>query len=255
MQLRVSGISDDTSEAELSELFSKMGTVGSVVIVRDIITGKSRGFGMVKMPDSTQAEEAVKKLDGITLGSRQIAVGKMPETLPGEMEFREWIADNAFDVLQKVGISQGQTILDYGCGPGAFTIPCARIVGKKGKVYALEVRSAALKRVREQAEDEGLGNIETILADSSMLTTGLSDRSMGVVLVYDVMHAISEKMTLLEELHRVLKRDGFLSIFPMHIGTDRMLEVMKHCTLFRFRDSYTLPAYTTPSKILNFDKQ
>jgi len=200
VQLRVGGLADDTSEAELNELFSKIGTVGSVIIVKDISTGKSRGFGMVKMPNSTQADEAIKKLDG------------------------------------------------------TFTIPCARIVGEKGKVYALEVRSEALKRVKEKAEGEGLGNVETILADSSMLATGLSDRSMDVILVYDVMHAISEKMALLEELHRVLKRDGFLSIFPMHMGTDRMLKVMKRCPLFRFRDSYAPPGYTTPSEILNFNK-
>ena len=255
MQLHVGGLADDTSEAELNELFSKIGAVGSVIIVKDISSGKSRGFGMVKMPSSTQAEKAIKELDGTTLRSRQIAVTKMPETLPGEMEFREWLADNAFEVFQKVGISQGQTALDYGCGPGIFTIPCARIVGEKGKVYALEVRPEALKRVKEKAEGEGLGNVETILADSSMLATGLSDRSMDVILVYDVMHDISEKMALLEELHRVLKRDGFLSIFPMHMGTDRMLEIMKHCPLFRLRDSYTPPGHKTASEILNFNNK
>lgn len=254
MQLRVGGLADDTSEAELNELFSKIGTVGSVVIVKDIKNGKSRGFGMVKMPDSTQAKGAIKKLDGTMLRSRKITVARMPETLPGEMEFREWLADNAFEVLRKVGISQGQTVLDYGCGSGAFTIPCAKIVGEKGKVYALEVRAEALKRVKEQAEGEGLGNVETILADSSMLATGLLDECMDVILVYDVMHDINEKMALLEELHRVLKKDGFLSIFPMHIGTDRMLEIMKRCPLFRFKDSYALPGYTTPSEILNFNK-
>ena len=188
------------------------------------------------------------------LRSSQIAVGKMPETLPGEMEFREWLADNAFEMFQKVGISQGQTVLDYGCGPGAFTIPCARIVGEKGKVYALEVRPEALKRVKEKAEGEGLDNIETILADSSMLATGLSDMSMDVILIYDVMHTISEKMVLLEELHRILKRNGLLSIFPMHVGTDGMLEIMKQCPLFHFRDNYTFPGHKTASEILNFNK-
>jgi len=112
---------------------------------------------------------------------------------------------------------------------------------------------SSLKRVKEQAEGEGLGNVETILADSSMLATGLSDRSMDVILVYDVMHDISEKMVLLEELHRVLKRDGFLSIFPMHMGTDKMMEIMKRCPLFRFRDSYTPPGHRTASEILNFE--
>jgi ubiquinone/menaquinone biosynthesis C-methylase UbiE len=75
-----------------------------------------------------------------------------------------------------------------------------------------------------------------------------------VILVYDVMHTIGEKMALLEELHRVLKRNGFLSIFPMHVGTDGMLEIMKQCPLFRFRDSYTFLGHKTASEILNFNK-
>jgi SAM-dependent methyltransferase len=253
-QLRICGFADDASEAELNELFSKIGTVEWVNIVRDIISGKSRGFAMARMPDNTQAEKAIEKLNGTTLRSRQITVAKMPETLPGEMEFREWLADNAFEVLQQVGVRRGHIVLDYGCGPGDFTVPCARVVGEKGKVYALEVRPAALERLKKRAESAGLGNVETILADNSVLATGLSDGSIDVTLVYDVMHAINEKMVLLEELHRVLKNDGFLSVFPMHMGTEGMLESMKNCPLFRFRDSYSLPAYKTPSEILNFNK-
>ena len=255
VQLHVGGLADGASEAELNELFSKIGTVSSAIVVKDIISGKSRGFGMVKMPGSTEADEAIKKLNGTMLRGRKITVSKMPGTLPGEMEFREWLADNALEVLQKVGISQGQTVLDYGCGPGIFTIPCARIVGEKGKVYALEVRPEALKRVGDKVEREGLGNVKTMLGDSSSLATGLPDSSMDVVLVYDVMHAISDKTALLEELHRVLKKEGLLSLFPMHMGTDRMMEIMKRCPLFRFRDIYTLPGYKTPSEILNFDKR
>lgn len=254
MQLYVGGLDEDISERELSRLFSKIGSVKSVAIIKDIYSGKSRGFAVVKMSTSEDVEEAVKQLNGTRLGRRKIAVSQMPETLPGEMEFREWLHENAFEVLREVGISQGQTVLDYGCGRGVFTIPCARIVGETGKVYAFEVRPEALERVKERADGEGLGNVETILADSSRLATGLSDRSMDVILVYDVMHAISEKMRLLEELHRALKRDGFLSIFPMHMGTDKMLEIMKHCPLFRFRDSYAPPGHKTASEILNFIK-
>jgi len=254
MQLYVGGLSNDTSENELNELFSKIGAVKSATIIKDINSGKSRGFAVVKMTSDAKAEEAIKQLNGATLGSRQIVVTRVPEMLPGEMEFREWLRDNAFEVLRKVGVKKGETVLDYGCGPGIFTIPCAKIVGGEGKTYALEVRPHVLERVKEKARNEGLGNIETVLSDSSKVTTGLPDESVDAILVYDVMHAIDDRQGLLKELHRVLRRDGFLSIFPMHMGTDKMLKIMNKCDLFYLRDRYGPPGHKTASEILNFDK-
>jgi hypothetical protein len=60
---------------------------------------------------------------------RNIVVRRMPETLPGEMEFREWPIEHS-EVLIHVGVREAQTVLDYGYGSGIFTIPSARIVGK-----------------------------------------------------------------------------------------------------------------------------
>jgi SAM-dependent methyltransferase len=254
MHLFVAGLSDDTTEEELRELFSRIGTVKSAMIIRDAYSGKPKGFGGVEMSSSTEGEEAIRELSGAMLGGRQISVSKGPEMLPGELEFRTWLTENAFDVLEKVGVRKGQAVLDYGCGSGTFAIPSAKIVGEEGKVYALEVHPQDLECVSEKAKDEGLGNIETVLSDSPRLTTGLPDGSVDAVLVYDVMHVIDDRQGLLKELHRVLRPDGFLSIFPMHIGTDKMLEIVNECGLFCLRERYRPPEYKTASEVLNFNK-
>ena len=44
----------------------------------------------------------------------------------------------ALEVLRRIGIKKGQTVLDFGCGYGAYTIPVAEIVGEQGRVYALD---------------------------------------------------------------------------------------------------------------------
>ena len=254
MQLFVGGLSDDTTEEDVNRLFSKICQVESVTIIKDIESGKSKGFGIVKVLSNEQGEEAVTKLNGTVLRNRQIAVTRMPETLPGEMEFREWLRQNASEVLTKVGVREGQTVLDYGCGPGTFTLPSARIVGKEGRLYALEVRSSVLEHVKDRARNEGLANIETVLSDSSKPDTGLQDESVDAILVYDVIHEIDDRLGLLQELHRVLRRDGFLSIFPMHMGTDSMLDIMSKCGLFCFRERHGPSGYKAASEILNFDK-
>jgi tRNA A58 N-methylase Trm61 len=254
MQLHVGGLSDNTTEADVEEVFTRVCLPQSVTIIRDIDSGKSRGFAIVKILSEEKGEEAIRHLSGTMLRGRNIVVRRMPETLPGEMEFREWLAEHASEVLVHVGVSRAQTVLDYGCGSGIFTIPSARIVGKRGKVYAFEARSDRLERVREKAKEAALGNIEAVLSDSLKLSIDLPDKSVDIILVYDMMHEVDDRRGLLQELHRVLKQDGILSVFPMHMGTENFIDVMREYGLFCLRDSYGPLGFKAASEILNFQK-
>ena len=256
MLLKVEGLSHDIGEDKLRELFSRIGVVQSATVIRDIDSGRSRGFGFVEMLSREESGEALKRLSGVVIGGQKISVKptKYQQLLQGEMEFREWLAGNASEVLRKVGVKEGMILLDYGCGTGRFTIPSAKIVGRKGKVYAADASSSALKRVEREAENEGLENIETVNCGDTDVTTGLRYESVDAILVYDVMHEIGDRERLLRELQRVLKQNGFLSIFPMHMGTEKMLGIMDKCELFTFRDRYGPAGYKTASEILNFKK-
>jgi SAM-dependent methyltransferase len=254
MQLYVGGLSDDTTEVDVEEVFSKVCTPQSVTIIRDIESGKSRGFAIVKILSEEDEEEAIRHLNGTTLRGRNIVVRRMPETLPGEMEFREWLAEHASEVLIHVGVSKAQTVLDYGCGSGTFTIPSARLVGQRGRVYAFEARSSLLERVKKKAKEAALSNIVAVLSDSSKPSIDLPDKSVDIILVYDVMHAIDDRRGLLQELHRVLKEDGVLSVFPMHMGTESFVALMKKYGLFFLRNRYSPPGFEGASEILNFGR-
>jgi SAM-dependent methyltransferase len=254
MQLYIGGLSVNTVEDEVIALFSKIGTVESVRVIRDIASGKSRGFAIVRMPNNTEGEEAIKKLNGLMLADRQVLVARMHETLPGEMEFREWLRDNAYEVLERIGVRLNQTVLDFGCGAGVFSIAGASIVGRRGKVYALDVRPVALERLREAASRKGLDNIETMLLDRSTVSIALENESVDVVLLYDVLQEIQDKPGLLKELHRILRQDGLLSVFPMHLGTDKFLNMINALGLFRFREHYGPPGFQSASEVINFTK-
>ncbi len=254
MQLRVGGLSEDTTELDIEEAFSSVCPLQLVKVIRDIESGRSRGFAIVKIPTEEKGEEAIRSLNGTTLRGNSISVRRMPETLRGEMESREWLTDHAAEVLVHIGVSQAQTVLDYGCGPGTFTIPCARIIGRQGRVYAFEVRAALLEQVKERARQAELSNIIPVLSDSSNLEIELPDKNIDAILVYDVMHAIKDQKGLLQELHRVLKDDGILSVFPMHMGTERFMAIMKEYGLFCLRSRYSPPRFKAASEILNFAK-
>jgi ubiquinone/menaquinone biosynthesis C-methylase UbiE len=111
--------------------------------------------------------------------------------------------------LQKSGVRGGQTVLDFGCGSGHFTIAAARMVGDNGKVYALDMHPLAIEAVEKKVAKEGLPNVGTILSDRD---TGLPDESVDVVLLYRTFYLVRDKQGLLDELYRVLKPDCILSV-------------------------------------------
>lgn len=107
-------------------------------------------------------------------------------------------------------VQEGQIFLDYGSGTGSFAIPAAKIVGTKGKVYALDCFPRQLGIIEKKARKEGLTNIETILAESKVT---LPDECIDVVWMCDVFHEIKERQEVLKELHRILRIGGVLAIY------------------------------------------
>ena len=121
------------------------------------------------------------------------------------------------EVLAEIPLRSGMTVLDFGCGPGRYTIPAARLVGESGLVYALDAHPLAIRTVERVASKKGLRNIRTI---HSNLTTAIEDRSVDVVLLYDTLHEVREPSRLVGHLHSVLKAGGLLSFRDRHLKED-----------------------------------
>jgi protein-L-isoaspartate O-methyltransferase len=125
--------------------------------------------------------------------------------------------------IQKIGITTGQTVLDFGCGIGNYSLPAARSVGKEGKVYSLDIHPRSAEVVRKRVEEAGLFNVETI---TSSKETGLQDDSVDVILLFDVLHMVEDKQGVLSELSRVLKPSGFLSIEVDHMSKEELKSII-----------------------------
>jgi len=78
-----------------------------------------------------------------------------------ETERRKW--QNPEAILADIGLKTGFTFIDVGCGEGFFAIPAAKIVGKKGRVYALDLDEDAIMRLKKKAAREGLKNLEAVV--------------------------------------------------------------------------------------------
>jgi RNA recognition motif-containing protein len=75
-KLYVGNLPYETGETELQDLFGKVGQVESVRVMRDMATGRARGFAFVEMASDEDAQRAVTELNQTQLGGRTLAVNE-----------------------------------------------------------------------------------------------------------------------------------------------------------------------------------
>ena len=79
MNIYVGNLARDVTEEDLSELFGVYGTVASAKVIKDRYGTASRGFGFVEMPDNSEADKAIKNLNGEEIKGQRI---KLSEARP-----------------------------------------------------------------------------------------------------------------------------------------------------------------------------
>jgi RNA recognition motif-containing protein len=75
-KLYVGNLPYETSEQDLQTLFAGAGTVDSVNVIRDMATGRARGFAFVEMGSEEEAQKAVSTLNNYPLGGRNLMVNE-----------------------------------------------------------------------------------------------------------------------------------------------------------------------------------
>lgn len=119
-------------------------------------------------------------------------------------------------VLQFLGISEGQTVADVGAGTGYFTVLMAQLVGESGKVYAVDVEPALVKHLEERTAKAGLFQVVPVLAepDDPLLPEG----GVDLVLIVDTWHHIEDRIDYLATLAATLKPGGRVGLVDWRKG-------------------------------------
>ncbi|MBS3808670.1 MAG: RNA-binding protein [Desulfobacterales bacterium] len=74
MNIYVGNLSYNVSEDGLKDIFTEFGEVESAKIIADRYTGRSKGFGFVEMPSNSEADQAIKALNGKAVDGRSMKV-------------------------------------------------------------------------------------------------------------------------------------------------------------------------------------
>jgi ubiquinone/menaquinone biosynthesis C-methylase UbiE len=124
----------------------------------------------------------------------------------GEGAIRKW--HHPAISLESLGLREGMTFMDIGCGYGFFTIPAAQIVGETGKVYAVDIDAASINQLKRDAAEKGLKNIHTevVAAEETVFCRECAD----IVFYNTVLHDFRDPAKVLRNAKTMIKPSGKL---------------------------------------------
>jgi ubiquinone/menaquinone biosynthesis C-methylase UbiE len=109
-------------------------------------------------------------------------------------------------LISKLDLKPSDVVMDYGCGPGFFTVPLAKVVSR---TIAVDVSPRMLDIAASNARKSG-ATIELLRTDGTEIK--LEDGTVDLIFLNHVFHEISDRSKVLSEFLRIMKRSGRLAI-------------------------------------------
>ena len=126
-------------------------------------------------------------------------------------------------MLRDLGVTAGAAVVDYGCGPGLFTLAAARLVGAGGMVYAVDQEPRMVELVARRARQAGLANVIAVAGDGRR--AALPDAVADFIICVQILHyqkTREDRVAVARDLNRLLKPGGRVMIMqwnPRHGAT------------------------------------
>jgi ubiquinone/menaquinone biosynthesis C-methylase UbiE len=132
------------------------------------------------------------------------------------------LVNNPWRILRGL-VSEGDTAVDLGCGPGFFTLPLAQMVGETGRVIAVDVQEEMLAKLNARAERAHLAS-RIQLHHSGADSLGVAGPA-DFALAFYMVHEVPDRERFFRETAGIL-RDG---------GRLLLVEPMGHVSKAQFR--------------------
>lgn len=158
---------------------------------------------------------AVTPTDGVFSRSQQVCPVERAGLLDGA--FRRWL-QNPRKILSPY-IRDGMTVLDFGCGPGFFTISMAELVGLTGHVFAVDLQEGMLSLLESRIRGSMLESRITLHRCSSD-RIGLR-AAVDFILAFYVLHEVPDQHRWFREAAELLRPNGLLLVVeprPFHVS-------------------------------------
>lgn len=118
-------------------------------------------------------------------------------------------------LAEQVGLGAGMFVADMGCGNGFNALVAAKLVGGKGRVYAVDVLKSCLSTVETEARRHNLLNIKTVWSNVEIFgATKIPEETLDFALLIHTLYQVeaSKISDFLKETTRLLKPDGKIAV-------------------------------------------
>jgi ubiquinone/menaquinone biosynthesis C-methylase UbiE len=109
-------------------------------------------------------------------------------------------------LISKLDLNASDVVVDFGCGPGFYTIPIAKMAAR---TIAVDISPQMLKKTGSNAKKNGV-TVELLTTDATSIK--LEDQSVDLIFLNHVFHEVVNRRKILSEFLRILKRSGRLVI-------------------------------------------
>jgi ubiquinone/menaquinone biosynthesis C-methylase UbiE len=116
--------------------------------------------------------------------------------------------ENVTKMIESLDIKEGQIVADFGAGTGHHTVKLAKLVGDKGKVYAVDVQKEMIAMLDKRLKNEKITNVKTI--HNTEKDPKLPAGEVDMIMMADVYHELSYPYEVTLELVKALKPGGRL---------------------------------------------
>lgn len=144
------------------------------------------------------------------------------------------------EVIQALGLKEGERIADIGAGSGYFTLRFAQHVGANGRVLAVDISPDMIVHLNERLRDARLENVRTVLArpDDPLL----ADASVDRVFICDTWHHVEGRPAYLQRLRKALRPGGQVVIIDFQkketpVGAPMEMRIAKEDVLREFQEA------------------
>ena len=123
--------------------------------------------------------------------------------------------------VARSGAQPGMTVLEIGCGSGAFTTAMAHAVRPEGHVHALDIQADMLRQLRRKLAKPAYQDITNVtLHEHNAYDLPFEDGTLDLVYLVTVLPEIPDQLRALAEIKRVLKPGGILAVGELLIDPD-----------------------------------
>lgn len=124
------------------------------------------------------------------------------------IERDKWQRPN--DLIKQLNIHEGSNVADIGCHEGYMSIKLARVVGAKGKVFAVEVDQSKIDKLRNHLTERKITNVILVKGDHD--NPKLPIQSLDAIIILDTYHEMDDHDEILRHILAALKPGGRLVI-------------------------------------------